>query len=128
MIDSLLALRNYLITRDEIDALTGDRVFASPYLPRGYVPDDGPALLFSIRGGDQDYASQVLRPSFQFRSYALTHELAMELDRALYDNLNDAFCIDIKMARMEAIGQLLNEPQTGWPYVLSFYRVHFNNN
>jgi hypothetical protein len=128
MINALTALRNYLITRDGIDALAGDRIYASPYLPKNYVPDLGPALLFNIRGGGQDYSSQVLSPSFQFRSYAIDHAQAIELDQALYDNLNDAFCIDIKMARMETVGQMLNEPQTGWPYILSFYRVHFNNN
>jgi hypothetical protein len=128
VLDILFSLRNYLIVQDPIDFLAGDRIYAGPFLPREYIPEQGPALLFSIRGGGQDYSSQVLNPSIQFRSYALNLEEAMGLDRALYDSLNDRCCCEeIKMARLETLGQPLHESQTGWPYVLSFWRILFNN-
>jgi hypothetical protein len=128
MIDTDAEIREYLVGQASLTVLAGQRIYASLYLPKGYTPDDGPALLFSPRGGAIDYSSLVLNPSYQFRSYGKTLEKARELDRALFDALNDISYCDIKSARMEAIGQPLQEQGTGWPFVLSFYRIFLGNN
>lgn len=128
MIDIDATIHAYLIQQAGLTVLAGPRIFASLYLPKGYKPADGPALLFSPRGGAVDYSSLVLNPSYQFRSYGKTLASARELDRALFDALNDVSYCDIKSARMEAIGQPLQEPDTGWPFVLSFYRIFIGNN
>jgi hypothetical protein len=127
MRDTDAALTAFLLARPGLTAVAGQRIHASLYLPKGYKPDDGPALIFNPRGGGQDYSRLVLSPSYQFRSFGLTQAEARRLDRALYDALNDAQCYPIKMARMESIGQLFQEPDTGWPFVLTFYRIDFCN-
>lgn len=127
MLDTDAALTGFLLAQPGLTAVAGQRIHASLYYPKGYEPADGPLLLFNPRGGGQDYTSLVLSPSYQFRSFGATQKEARQLDRALYDALNDAQCYPIKMARMEAIGQLLQEPDTRWPFVLSFYRIDFSN-
>lgn len=127
MIDTLATLRTYLIDQPALYALTAERIFASTTPPPGYKPSDGPAVLFNVRGGGQDYSSKVLNPSLQFRCYGLNQSLAIQTDRALYDALNDRACGNIKITRLETPGQLLTEPDTGWWFVLSFYRSFLNN-
>lgn len=127
MVDTDAALTTFLLAQASLTAVAGRRIHASLYLPKGYAPEDGPALLFNARGGGQDYSNLVLSPSYQFRSFGLTQAEARRLDRALYDALNDAQCYPIKIARLETIGQLFEEPDTGWPFVLSFYRINFSN-
>jgi len=127
MIDIEKVVRDYLITVSALMTLTGGRIYASTHLPPSYKPDDGPALLFALRGGGQDYSSHVLVASLQFRSYALTATLARQLDRELYSALNDVKTGQIKYARLETPGQLLTEPETGWYFALSFYRVLVGN-
>jgi len=116
-------IRAYLVAQAGILALTSTRVYASPYLPPGYQPSDGSALLLSLRGGGQDYSSRVLEASLYVRSYAATATAARTLDRAVYDAFNDVRSSTIKWARLETPGQLLQEPETGWVFVLSAYRV-----
>lgn len=128
MTDPDATLITYLTGQAGLTALTGNRIYAGLYLPKDYRPETGPALLFSPRGGGQDYTGLVLSPSYQFRSCGATLKMARELDRALYDVLDDIQdCTTIKYARMEVIGQPLLDQATGWPMVLSFYRVFFNN-
>jgi len=127
LLDHDAALTTFLLAQPGLTAVSGRRIYASIALPKGYVPEHGPALLFSPRGGGQDYTSLVLSVSYQCRSYGLTAAEARRLDRALYDALNEAQSCPIKLARMEAIGQLLQEPDTRWPFVLSFYQVYFSN-
>lgn len=127
MVDVEAVLTEYLLDQAGLTVLTGQRIHASLYLPKGYEPSQGPALIFNIRAGSQDYSSAVFQPSIQFRAYAKTQAEAKAVDRALYDVLNDKDCYPIKMARLEVMGQLLEEPDTRWPYVLSFYRLFVGN-
>lgn len=127
MIDVEATILEYLKTQPGLTALTNDRIHASLYFPKEYKPAEGQGLLFNVRGGDQDYTSLVLRPSVQFRSYGATPALARELDLALYGVLNDKSYCQIKIARLESIGQPLQDPATRWPYVLTFYRFFISN-
>lgn len=127
MRDTDAALTQFLLDQPGLTSVAGRRIHASLSWPKGYAPDQGPLLLFNIRGGGQDYTSLVLSPSYQFRSFAQNEAEARRLDRALYDALNDAQCYPIKMARLESIGQLFQDQDTGWPFVLSFYRIDFSN-
>ena len=127
MIDVEATLRAYLAGVAGIAAVAGARVYAGSGLPAGYQASDGPALVFSVRGGGPDYSSKVLYPSVQFRAYGETEADARQLDRALFDGLNDVKYGMIKWARCEVLGQMVREPSTGWSYVISFYRVMMGN-
>lgn len=104
-------------------------MFASTDLPEGYEPgQNGPAHLFSVRGqGEQDYSNQVQTRSYQFSTYAVSEREARAEALALYDILNDAKTYHILASRMEGAPSPLNDPETEWPYVLSFYSIQFLN-
>lgn len=128
MIDCDAALRSYLAGQANLVALAGARIYASPDSPPGVTPALGSILLFNARGGQQDYSSKVLSPSYQFRSIAATEEAASDLNRALYDALNDQRPgHPMLYARLEGFPVLLIDPETLWPFVLSFYIVIFSN-
>jgi len=122
MIDIEATVRDYLMTTRLVD-LTGQRVYAHPTLPANYTPSAGPAVLFTVRGGHQDYSSHLITASLQFQCYALTAALAREVDRKLFDVLNDATEAAILSARMEQPGQLLQDQEVSWFFVLSYYTV-----
>lgn len=127
MIDADAVLRVYLAGKADLTALVGARLYASAELPAGYNVSQGPALLFATRGGGQEYSSRVLDPSYQFRAYAATEAAARQVDRVLFDVLNDAKAAGILSARLESFPVLLMEPETEWPFVLSFYRLMMTN-
>jgi len=120
-------VREFLASQTVLTNYTDDRIYASVDMPAGYTPEDGPAVLFGVRGGGQDYSSKVLEPSYQFRTYAKTERQAREVDRALYTALNDQKFGLVKSAVMETMAQLLAEPETGWPVMLTFYRLLVGN-
>lgn len=130
MLDILASLRAFLADQAGLMAHTGNaglRIYAGPDLPPEYSPANGAGILFNLRGGSQDYTSLVLTPSVQFRTFAGTMKAALAADRALYDVLNDVQCWPIKLARLEIPGQPLTDPESKWPFVLSFYQVSFSN-
>lgn len=128
MTDVEAVVRAFLAGQTGLTALVGERVWAGPHVPPGYTPGgDGPGVLMGIRGGPQEFHSRVLRVSMQFRCYAETARLARQVDRALYDVLNDCQVRHIKWARLEQVGQLVTEPSTEWYYVLSFYTILVSN-
>jgi len=130
VLDILSAIRSYLADQAGLMAHTGnagERIYAGPDLPPEYSPANGAGILFNLRGGGQDYTSLVLSPSIQFRTYGPTMKAAIAADRALYDALNDAQCWPIKIARLDVPGQPLSDPDTRWPFVLSFYTINLSN-
>lgn len=129
MIDLDETIRDYLASIPMIAALTGGKVYAGTSLPIGYQPSLGPAILLAARGGRPDYLQVLLRPSIQLRAYAATLLQARDLDRAIYDGVHDkaghrGF---VKWARCDVLGQALEAPETGWPFVLSYYTFTLAN-
>lgn len=119
-------IRDLLVADPGLIPLVGQRVYASTDLPTGYTPDDGPAILFAVRGGrGPDESGLVLWPSYQFRCYASTEALAREVDHAVFRALSFTRSDRIKMARLDVFPQLLRQqdPEPAWPFVLSFYQV-----
>lgn len=129
MIDIEATIRAHLAGLTALTAVYNGRIYAARSLPAGYKPELGPALLFSIRGGGQEYHSQLFMPSIQFRAFAANEKAAREADRALHDAINDTQARAIAYMRMEdgTLPILLDDPDTGWPYILSFYRFHIQN-
>lgn len=127
MIDIEASVRALLAGNAAVTTLAGDRILAAPQPFRDYSVEAGPLVLFGVRGGQTDYSKKLLRPSIQFRCYASTEAMARRLDRAVYDSLNrlpEAGCGGaVASAAVESFGSLLHEPETEWPYVLSFWRL-----
>jgi hypothetical protein len=118
-------IREYLAGLAGMTERFGQRIYAGRNLPPGYLPSQGEAILFATRGGGMDFSSQVLLPSVQFRIYAETEAKARQAAFDLHDAINDTQARKIAYARMEegTMPTLLNEPESNWPYMLSFY--HF---
>ena len=132
MVDVEAVIRAHLVAQttpalEALYALTADRIYASQSLPTDYRPADGPAILFTTRGGGQDYSSAILRPSVQYRCYAKDEEKARDAYRALYDALNDQSGVGITQSRLETQGQLLTDPESTWPYVLCAFQHSIRN-
>jgi hypothetical protein len=129
MIDTESVVRAWLASIAGVTAKFGTRVYAGRYLPAGYLPSQGPGLLFAVRGGGQDYSSKVLNPSMQFRIYAETEGEARKAAQALYDAINDQQARQVCYARMEAgtMPTLLSEPGTDWPYILMYFKFQIQN-
>ena len=127
MRDALAVARAWLSTIPEVSAIAGARVWAGRYLADGYKPEQGPALLIGLRGGQQDYSNQVLTPSLQLRFYGATEADASRLQRATHDAINDrrSPANHILFCRLEdgTYPTLLEEPGSKWPYYLAYYRL-----
>jgi len=116
-----------------ITDLVGDRVWAGRTDPvQGYNPTtDGAALVLSIRGGDSEYTGHLLTPSVQFQCYAATELEADELYRVVFDRFHKEQNIEsgrvMAASKIEQLGQNLEEPSVGWPFVLAFFVITFRN-
>jgi hypothetical protein len=124
MIDAPDVLRDYLLSKPTLTALIGTRLWAERiYPPTGYTPSQGGAIAFRSRGGAPDYSSALLGQSWQFKCYGANELAANAVYRALFDVLHDAKGGSIHSAHLDIAGQTLEEPTTGWPYVLCFYET-----
>ena len=124
MIDVPAVLRSYLVAQAPLATLTGTRIWSERSAPiAGYKPADGGAIAFLIRGGAVLYRGGVGRASVQFKCYGVDELTANAVYRALYDVLNNSQGPGIKNAFIDILGQSLTEPETGWPFVLTYYTV-----
>lgn len=128
MIDTSTAIRDFLLANVTLGSLTGTRIFAERDTPpEGYQPADGAALCLKRRGGGHDYEAVVLSPSYQFKCYGSDEAAANALYMALFEALNQQGNYLIKSAEQESQGQTLYEANTGWPFVLVYYRLQVLN-
>lgn len=111
-------------------ALDGVKIYAGRSEPPvGYRLTDGDCIVFRARGGGPDYDDALLMPSVQFKCYGVdsnkeTSEVAsFTLYRTLYDVLHNGRDGDILHGQSETLGQLLDEQETRWYYVLAHFRV-----
>lgn len=124
MIDPHTVIRDYLLLDADLVGLVGNRVYAGRDVPPvGYAPGDGPCVTFRVRGGEPDYDDALLNPSVQFKCYAPDEPSSYEVYRALYDHLHNGQAAGIAHAESEVLGQLLEEPETDWHFVLAYFRV-----
>jgi hypothetical protein len=125
MVDVEKAIRDYLKVRPELTEYTDARIYAGRDVPPvGYsLPDDGPCVTFRVRGGLADYDDALANPSVQFKCYGSTDYVAMQVYRALYGVLHNGRNGRILHAEAEVLGQSLEEPETHWPFVLTYFTV-----
>lgn len=125
MIDTLQTLRAYLVSKSALTSQTSARIYAGKvYPPETYTPGQK-AICFNGRGGQLVYHSQTLRDSIQFKCYGANEVEAFALYRTLVDVLHDGQGLNIRSAQLEIAGYPLQEPETDWHYVLTYFTVHF---
>jgi hypothetical protein len=129
MIDSAALIQAHIRSIPEMTAIFGRRIYSARNLPAGYQPTQGPACLYAIRGGAQDFSSKLFVVSVQFRLYADTEANACSAAGGLYSAINDTQARQICYARMEdgTFPQLLSEPVSNWPYILTYYKFFLQN-
>lgn len=131
MIDDHLIVRNFLATNATITTITGSRIHAGlDTPPEGWQPADGALITFKRRGNvPLDERGAALSISYQIKMYGGGGNVSQQilsaegLYRAVYDALNYGQSYEILSAQKEAGGEPLLEPDTGWPYVLAFFRA-----
>lgn len=131
MIDDHKILRDYLVADAPLTALVADRIYAAREVPvKGWKPNSGACVVFKRRGGPPTGESgQVIIVSYQFKCYgggANDGQQTLSAEavyRAVYDRLHFAQSYDILGAELEVGGNILPEPETGWPFVLAFFRL-----
>lgn len=124
MVDLHTTIRSYLILSSDLTDLVGTRIYAGRDVPPvGYVPADGDCIVFKVRGGGPDYDDALLNPSVQFKCYSTGEVDAYNLYRTLYDHLHNGKSSMILHAESETLGQILEEPETEWYFVLSYFTV-----
>ena len=99
-----------------------ERVYAGTDLPDGYKSSDGPAILFRLRGGSQEYHNQLWRCSVTLRVYADDEATARSASGEVVDQINDQRNGKLVWMRMEdgTLPTLLRDPETDWPYMLMY--------
>jgi hypothetical protein len=129
MIDVHTTVRTFLLANAGLTDLVNTRVFAGRNEPPpGYTPGDGPCVTFKARGGagpyrGRDYEDALIVPSMQFKCYGASEVEAYQVYRALADALHGRHGASILHAEEAGVGQPLEEPDTEWRFVLSFFDV-----
>jgi hypothetical protein len=100
-------------------------MYAGSNLPSSYRPEQGEALLFSVRGGQLHYSEMVKEPSVQFVCWAPDDVRAMHMaEEVLYRVLNGAQTATIASARQDGQPQgPFRDPTTNWTFALVFYDI-----
>ena len=127
MIDALSTLRTFIVAQSSVTALTGQRVYAGRTFPPPEYVAGQYAICFNARGGVMTYDRRLINDSFTFKCYGPDEVAAMALSRTLVDAIDDKSSGAIRHIELEISGYPLQEPDTGWPFVLTFFRVTFNS-
>ena len=121
MIDIPDRIRDYLLAQSGVTAVTSTRIWAERDTPpTGYKPNTGGAVTFKVAGGAPAYSGAYANVRVQFKSYGVDEAAANSVYRALYDVLKRGGGGGIKSSTVETMGQTLEEPDTGWIFVLFF--------
>ncbi len=125
MIDPHSKLLAYLQAHAQ---MTGVQVVAGRAVPPvGWNPSNGELVIFNQRGGRGTYEDEHLMPSFQFKCYGETEPTSFAVYKKVRNALHQQMGGNLKYGEEEALGQLLYEPETNWPFVLVFFGVSLVN-
>ena len=126
MIDSNAAIVEFLKTDAPLTTKVGTNIYVGR-LKDGF--NLGPAVVVSTRGGRAELYVPHIRPSVQFKCYGSTQIEAREVYRLIFDALDGIDGVTLVSGRHianaleEVHGQDLIDPDTNWPFVLSFFEV-----
>jgi hypothetical protein len=130
MLDAHKVIRDNLLAIGPLYALTAGRIYGGrDEPPPGWKPADGDCLCFKVRGGPgPDYDDALLTVSIQCKYYPGVMKSAAGAEarawagyRALYTGLHNLASGTILNAQSEVVGQILEQPETGWLYVLAHF-------
>ncbi|RRR75286.1 MAG: hypothetical protein EI684_05125 [Candidatus Viridilinea halotolerans] len=129
--DHGILLRQLLMRDAALTDLVGTRIYIATDPPAGYDPNPtathptttGPAVLLTDRGGRPNETSLLLEPTYHARCWGATERLARTVDARLFAALHDRAFGRIRSVRCTVTGQHSPEPETGWHFVLSTWRV-----
>ena len=133
MINDQLILRTFLAGDSAVTAMVSTRIYAGRDVPpEGWQPADGSCIVFKRRGErDLDERGQVISASYQVKAYGTGCNYNQQvlncesLYRVLRERLNYGASYDILGIQRDGGAEILPEPDTGWPFVVSFWRVQF---
>ena len=116
----------FLLTDGPLRALVGLRIWggiSSP--PRGadYNPSDGGAICVQTIAGSDDYTDLLRHESVQFKCYESSRAKADILAGTLHEILQNQVTSKIKWARRTLTARVLAEPDTGWIFAFTQYRI-----
>ncbi len=124
MVDPHGVVRGFLMLDVALRELVGERVYAGRDVPpEGYGVEAGPCVCFRVRGGRPDYEDALLVPSVQVKCYGTDEVEANGVYRAVYGRLHNGAGAGILHAECETLGVPLEEPETEWHFVLSFFTI-----
>jgi hypothetical protein len=125
MIDVQAAIRTFIKQKPAVVALVGDRVYAGRNVPPpGYEPATGSAVAFMSRGGSMAYGDGLARLSVQVKCYGETEVDANTLYTTFVNAVHNGRSSVVRFATVESLGITLEEPDTEWPFVLSYFNFH----
>ena len=123
MNDTTAIYRAFLAAQSTLTDVTGARIYADA-LPVGWLPTDGPSVVFRVAAGDSNEIAPAQRIFFEGRCYAATRLAAWALYQALWDSTHGKQMQTQNNVRIWWIlerftGRLEVDPDTGWFYVLN---------
>lgn len=123
MNDINTVLTTALLAQTSLTGVIDDRLWGQGTVPPAglYTPNDGGAIVFRVRGGGTLYKGGLMFPSIQFKCYGADEPTAWAVYYALYDALADKALPGIKSAYLEQLGQVSEDQDTGWIFVLAFF-------
>lgn len=129
MIDCNATLYNHLTaTTTALYGLVGARIY-TPHVPTSFTNSQA-AVEFLRRSGTSQREHETLYPSFQFKCFGGTANVsnAEAVYRALSDVLRSINNTSVSggvllQAQEETMGSTLIDPDSGWPYVVTFWRI-----
>lgn len=127
--DDIAAVTTFLATSgSSLYTLCGARIYYGR-LPVSFQ-NTQPAVVYQRRGGGRDPYLDTSAPDMQFKCYGGSSNFAdaEAVYRALADKLHQAenesnASGGIVSAQETQMGQPLTDPETGWPYILTFYQL-----
>jgi hypothetical protein len=115
-------------TGSALYTLCGTRIYYGR-LPTSF-DNTQPAIHFQRRSGSRDTYLATAQPDMQFKCYGGSSNIAdaETVYRALADKLhaahNEAVTAGAIVSADETqMGQPITDPETGWPYILTFYQL-----
>jgi len=122
--DAPSRLRSFLLLNVALLALTSTRIYAERTEPvEGYQPGkDGSCVCFTL-GGTVDSSNAMQRARVQFKCYGKDEVEANQVYRALYNALHRQSGQYVRWAFCQTLGQTLREPDTKWPFVLTYFEI-----